>query len=161
MTLRFKMVKVGIMICDRNRTCTGNKCFKSIIERDGAFAEYAEDEPIEVVGWMACGGCPGERLEYAPTDMKKFGAEVIHLASCYLAGFPICPYIEDQKNYIEKVVGLPVKVGTHPMPRNYLDAHERIGDWKRDDAAKWLGEITGSLEDADKYDSTNPNFLRK
>ena len=155
------MVKVGIMICDRNRTCTGNKCFKSITERDGAFAEYAEDEPIQVVGWMACGGCPGERLESAPADMKKYGAEVIHLASCYLAGFPICPYIEDQKNYIEKVVGLPVKVGTHPMPRNYMNSHEEIGDWKRDGAARWLREITRNEKDANKYDSTNPNFLKK
>ena len=92
------MVKVGIMICDRNKTCTGNKCFKSIVERDGAFSTYDEQEPIEVVGWMACGGCPGERLESAPADMKKYGAEVIYLASCYLAGYPICPYIDDQKN---------------------------------------------------------------
>jgi len=44
------LVKIGIMICDRNRTCTGYKC-KSIIERDGAFAKYPKDEPIEVVGW--------------------------------------------------------------------------------------------------------------
>ena len=36
------------MICDRNRTCTGNKCFKSIIERDGVFSKY-KDEPVEVV----------------------------------------------------------------------------------------------------------------
>ena len=36
------MVKVGVMICDRNRTCTGNRCFKSIIERDGAFAKYSK-----------------------------------------------------------------------------------------------------------------------
>lgn len=57
------------MICDRNRTCTGNKCFRSIIERDGAFKKIAKDEPIEVVGWIACGGCPGERLEYAPADI--------------------------------------------------------------------------------------------
>jgi predicted metal-binding protein len=155
-----RMVKIGIMMCDRNRTCTGNKCFKSIIERDGAFAKYPRDEPIEVVGWIACGGCPGERLEYAPADMKRFGAEVIYLASCYLAGYPICPYIEDHKNYIEKVVGLPVTVGTHPMPRNYLNAHSNTGDWKRDDAYKWLGEITGNAEDADKYDSTNPDFLK-
>ena len=61
------------MICDRNRTCTGNKCFRSIIERDGVFKKY-KDEPVEVVGWMACGGCPGERLEDAPADMKKEGA---------------------------------------------------------------------------------------
>jgi predicted metal-binding protein len=155
------LVKIGVMICDRNRTCTGNKCFKSIIERDGAFAEYPKDEPIEVVGWMACGGCPGERLEYAPADMKKYGAEEIYLASCYLAGYPICPYIEDHKKYIETVVGLPVKVGTHPMPSNYIKAHTKIGDWKRDDADKWLGPVMGDKADADKYDSTSPNFLKK
>jgi hypothetical protein len=38
------MVKVGIMICDRNRTCTGNKCFKSMIERDGADAWLKEEK---------------------------------------------------------------------------------------------------------------------
>jgi predicted metal-binding protein len=155
------MVKVGIMICDRNRTCTGNKCFKSIIERDGVFASYPKGEPIEVVGWMACGGCPGERLESAPTDMKRFGAQAILLASCYLAGYPICPYIDDHKHYIETVVGLPVMVGTHPMPSNYVKAHAAIGDWKRDSADSHLGDLTADKSASDKYDSTNPSFLKK
>ncbi len=155
------MVKIGVIICDRNRTCTGNKCFKAINERDGAFATYPKDEPIEVVGWMACGGCPGERLESAPADMKKFGAEVIHLASCYLAGYPICPYIENHKDYIENVVGLSVRVGTHPMPANYIKSHTALGDWKRDGADEWLKDITGNAADAAKYDSTNPNFLKQ
>ena len=155
------MVKIGIIICDRNRTCTGNKCFKSVNERDGAFEKLPGNEPIEVVGWSTCGGCPGERLETAPSDMKKYGAEVIYLASCHLAGYPASPYIEDHKNYIEKITGLPVKIGTHPMPRNYLNGHEKIGDWIRDKADKWLTEVTGNQDDADKYDSTYPNFLRK
>jgi len=149
------------MICDRNRTCTGNKCFKSIIERDGTFENYPKDEPIEVVGFIACGGCPGERLESAPADMKKYGAEAIYLASCYLAGYPICPYIEEHKKYIEAVVGLPVRVGTHPMPANYVKFHGEIGDWERDRAERWLVGISGNKADADKYDSTNPNFLKK
>jgi hypothetical protein len=109
---------------------------------------------------MACGGCPGERLEFAPTDMKKFGAEVIYLASCYLAGYPVCPYIRDHKTYIENVVGLPVVVGTHPMPQNYIDAHEKAGDWDRDDAREFLKNVTGDPEAARKYDSTNPDFLK-
>jgi len=155
------MVKIGVMICDRNRKCTGNKCFKSILERDGVFSEYPADEPIEVVGWMACGGCPGERLEFAPADMKKYGAEVIFLASCYLAGYPVCPYIRDHKTYIENVVGLPVVVGTHPMPQNYIDAHEKAGDWDRDDAREFLKNVMGDPEKARKYDSTNPNFLKE
>ena len=155
------MVKIGIMICDRNRKCTGNKCFKSILERDGVFSEYPPDEPIEVVGWIACGGCPGERLEFAPADMKKYGAEVIYLASCYLAGYPVCPYIRDHKTYIENVVGLKVVVGTHPMPQNYIDAHGKAGDWDRDDAHEFLKNVMGDPEKARKYDSTDPNFLKE
>jgi len=54
-----------------------------------------------------------------------------------------------------------VIVGTHPMPANYIKAHTKAGDWKRDGAEKWLKEITGDQAKADKYDSTNPNFLKK
>ena len=150
------MVKVGIMICDRNRTCTGNKCFRSILERDGAFKKIAADEPIEVVGWMACGGCPGERLEYAPADMKKYGAEVVYLASCYLAGYPPCPYIDDHKKYIENYVELPVVVGTHPMPQNYIDCHSDAGDWIGYE--EYLENVTGDPKGAHKYDSTRPDY---
>ena len=149
------------MICDRNRTCTGNKCFMSISERDGAFAQYPKDEHIEVVGLIVCGGCPGERLEFSPADMKKYGAEVIHLATCFLAGYPACPYIGDFIQYIEKVVGLPVVIGTHPMPQNYIDAHEKAEDWERDDVRKYLKGLVEDREASQKYDSTRPDFLRK
>jgi predicted metal-binding protein len=154
------MVKIGIMICDRNRKCTGNKCFKSISERDGMFKEVSKDEPIEVVGWMACGGCPGERLEFSPADMKKYGAEAVYLATCYLAGYPACPYINDHKNYIENVVGLPVIIGTHPMPQNYIDMHEEIGDWERDNVLEYLKKLTSDKKASLKYDSTRPDFLK-
>ena len=107
---------------------------------------------------MACGGCPGERLEYAPADMKKYGAEVIYLATCYLAGYPPCPYIKDHKAYIENYVGLPVVVGTHPMPQNYVDTHAKIGDWKGLD--EYLKEVTNDPEGAHKYDSTRADYLK-
>jgi len=155
------MVKIGIMICDRNRKCTGNKCFRAINELDGLFSAYSETENIELVGWMTCGGCPGERLEFAPADMKKYGAEIIYLASCYLAGYPICPYIEDHKNFIENVVGLPVVVGTHPMPQNYIDAHQIIGDWKRDNAEEYIEPIASDPLASQKYDSTRPDYLKE
>jgi predicted metal-binding protein len=156
-----RMVKIGIMICDRNRKCTGNKCFKSINERDGMFAEIPEDDPIEVVGWITCGGCPGERLEFSPADMKKYGAEAIYLATCYLAGYPACPYIDDHKKYIEEVVGLPVIIGTHPMPQNYIDMHNVIGDWERDQVSELVNKLATDEEASLKYDSTQPGFLKK
>ena len=155
------MVKIGIMICDRNRKCTGNKCFRAINERDGTFKKIPGDEPIEVVGWITCGGCPGERLEFSPADMKKYGAEVIYLASCYLAGYPPCPYLEDHKRYIEEYVGLPVVVGTHPMPQNYIDAHEAAGDWARCNVREFLEPLVNDPEASVAYDSTRPGFLRK
>ena len=154
------MVKIGIMICDRNRKCTGNKCFKSILERDGMFGDISQNEPIEIVGWMACGGCPSERLEFAPADMKKYGAEAIYLATCYLAGYPACPYINDHKNYIEKVVGLPVIIGTHPMPQNYIDVHQAIGDWERDNVLEYVKKLVQNKQASHKYDSTRPDFLK-
>ena len=43
-------------------------------------------------------------------------------------------------------------------------ARARDEHWYRipvSSADKWLKDITGSQEDADKYDSTNPNFLKK
>jgi predicted metal-binding protein len=33
------------------------------------------------VGYTTCGGCPGGNIEYAPAEMKKNGAQVIHLAT--------------------------------------------------------------------------------
>jgi predicted metal-binding protein len=155
------MVKVGIIICDRNRTCTGGKCFMSIKERSGAFARYPKDESIEVVGWITCGGCPGERLEFAPAEMKKYGAEVIHLASGFLAGYPPCPYIRDFVQYIEHYLGLPVVVGTHPMPQNYIDAHEAAGDWDRCNVGEFLELLVNDREASIAYDSTRPGFLGK
>jgi hypothetical protein len=47
------------------------------------------------------------------------------------------------------------------MPSNYIKTHSKEGNWKRDSVDKWLKDITGNQEDADKYDSTNPNFLKK
>ena len=155
------MVKVGIIICDRNRTCTGGKCFMSIKDRSGAFARYPEDEPIEVVGWITCGGCPGERLEFAPAEMKKYGAEVIHLASGFLAGYPPCPYIRDFIQNTEHYVGLPVVVGTHPMPQNYIDAHEAAGDWDRCGVLEFLEPLVNDRDASIAYDSTRPDFLKK
>ena len=47
------------------------------------------------------------------------------------------------------------------MPRNYLNGHGKTGDWRRDKVEKWLGEVAANQDDADKYDSTNPSYLKK
>ena len=129
-------------------------------ERVGVFRKYPKDEPLDVVGYITCGGCPGERLERAPAELKKFGAEEIILASCFFAGYPPCPYIESFIQYIESYIGLAVVVGSHPMPTNYIKAHEKAGDWNKGNLRKYLQTIVDDEPSSNRYDSTNPNFLK-
>jgi predicted metal-binding protein len=119
-------MKVGIIICDRYSDCAGGKCFRAAREREGSFSRYSEDEPLEVVGFTTCGGCPGGNVEYTPEEMLKNGVEAIHLATGLVVGFPPCPWTEYFKDYVESRFGIPVVVGTHPIPEHYLQAHNEL-----------------------------------
>ena len=124
------MKKIGIIICGRYQGCGGGKCFRALRERAGAFAAYPKDEAVEVVGFANCGGCPGGNVEYVPAEMKKNGAEVIHLATGLVVGYPPCPNIRKFKEFIETAYGLPVVIGTHPIPLKYLENHLNLSFWK-------------------------------
>ena len=62
--------------------------------------------------------------------MVKNGAEVIHLATGMVVGYPPCPYIDKFKAFLEKRYAVEVVVGTHPIPKNYLDMHTHLGTWE-------------------------------
>jgi len=94
-------MKIGIIICDRYKNCTGGKCFRAMQNREGAFEIYSKKEPLEIVGYTSCGGCPGGNIEYAPEGMIKNGAEAIHLATGFVVGYPPCPSISHFKKFIE------------------------------------------------------------
>jgi predicted metal-binding protein len=83
-------------------------------------------DPLEVVGFVGCGGCPGGNIEYAPESMAKNGAEAIHLATGFVVGFPPCPWIDYFIKTIETKFGIPVVVGTHPIPEHYLQVHQEL-----------------------------------
>lgn len=125
------MKKIGIIICGRYQDCSGGKCFRAIRERVGGFSRYPKDESIEVVGYSYCGGCPGGNIEYVPEEMKNNGAEVIHLATGLVVGYPPCPRIRHFKEFIESYYRLPVVIGTHPIPLKYYDAHNKLSFWKK------------------------------
>ena len=124
-------IKIGIIICDRYRNCAGGKCFRALKNREGAFDIY-KGKKVEVVGYTTCGGCPGGNIEYAPEEMKKNGATVIHFATGMLVGYPPCPYISYFKKYIEEKFGLKVIVGTHPIPQKYYLMHKKLGTWENE-----------------------------
>lgn len=144
-------VKIGIIICDRYRRCAGGKCLRAIKNKDGAFSIYTDKE-VELVGFTTCDGCPGGNIEYAGEEMVKNGAEVIHLATGLVVGYPPCPYIDTFKNFLEKRNNVKVVIGTHPIPEKYLIMHETLGTW---DSSSWKTFIAPAMSDKEtrlKYD---------
>jgi len=130
------MKKIGIIICGRYQACGGGKCFRALRERVGAFAAYPEGEIVEVVGFANCGGCPGGNIEYVPAEMKKNGAQAIHLATCFVVGYPPCQNICKFKEFIETAFELPVVIGTHPIPLKYFEMHQKLPFWKQNKMAE-------------------------
>jgi predicted metal-binding protein len=137
------MKRIGIIICARYRDCGGGKCFRALRERQGAFALYPKGEAVEIVGYSTCGGCPGGNVEHVPEEMKRNGVDAIHLATGLVVGYPPCPNIRRFRQFIETTFGVPVVVGTHPIPKKYLDAHSRLPFWKEQNMA----ELAASLMD--------------
>jgi len=121
-------IKIGIIICDRYNTCAGGKCFRSLQNREGAFAMY-KDREVEVAAFTTCGGCPGGNIEYAPEEMKKNGVTHVHFATGFLVGYPPCPYMEHFERFIRDKYGITVVFGTHPIPQKYYLTHQQLNTW--------------------------------
>ncbi len=136
-------IKIGIVICDRYRTCAGGKCLRAMRERAGAFSLYGNEE-IELVGYTTCNGCPGGNVEYLGDEMVKNGVEVIHLATGLVVGYPPCPHIETFTSFLENRYGVKVVVGTHPIPEKYRLTHSRLGTW---DAPHWQPVLAAAMAD--------------
>jgi len=151
-------MKIGIIICGRYKSCDGGKCFRAVRNREGAFKQYSKDEPLEVVAYTSCGDCPGGNIENSINGMKKYGAEAIHFATGVLAGYPPCKYLPTHIKFTEEQTKLPVVVGTHPMPTNYIEMHQKVGDWTP--YHKELMEKFNLInsEESKKYDSTLEDY---
>lgn len=141
------MKKIGIIICGRYQSCGGGKCFRSVRERLGGFARYPREEQIEVVGYSTCGGCPGGNIEYVPEEFLKNGCDVIHLATGLVVGYPPCPHISRFKDFIETRYGIPVVVGTHPIPLKYLEMHRRLPFWQEARMEELAGDLFSEPHD--------------
>lgn len=124
-------IKIGIVICDRYKSCAGGKCFRALQNKEGAFEMY-KDKDVELAAYTSCGGCPGGNIEYAPEEMKKNGVTHIHFATGFLVGYPPCPYMEHFEKFITEKYGLKVVFGTHPIPEKYLKTHISLNTWNSD-----------------------------
>lgn len=138
-----EQIKIGIIICNRYRTCAGGKCLRALRNREGAFSIYQNQE-VELVGYTTCDGCPGGNVEYAPEEMIKNGAQVIHLATGLVVGYPPCPRLTYFRDFIETRYQVRVVVGTHPIPQKYLLVHRKLKTWE---SPQWQALIQPTLAD--------------
>jgi len=121
-------IRIGIIICDRYRGCAGGKCLRALNNREGAFSIY-EGKEVKLVGYTACGGCPGGNIEYAPEEV---------------VGYPPCPRVTHFRDFIREKYGLNVVIGTHPIPQNYYETHTALGTWN---SPRWTEIIQPTLAD--------------
>lgn len=105
------MKKVGIIRCQQTEDiCPGTTDFK--VAREGKLA-FEETGPVEIVGFVTCGGCPGKRAISRAKLMVERGAEAIVFASCVSKGNPIgypCPHYEKMRDAVINNLGPEIKI---------------------------------------------------
>jgi predicted metal-binding protein len=98
-------MKAGIIRCrETEDICPGTADFIAATKGSGAFGETG---PVEIIGFVSCGGCPGKRAVSRAREMVKRGAELIVLASCISRGNPIqfpCPHFAVMRLAIKKAI---------------------------------------------------------
>ncbi|HHU36826.1 MAG TPA: CGGC domain-containing protein [Treponema sp.] len=104
-------MKVGIIRCQQTEDmCPGTTDFA--VAANGTMA-FKETGPVEIVGFVSCGGCPGKRAIARAKMMVARGAEAIVFASCISKGNPIgypCPHYENMRDATAKAVGPEIKI---------------------------------------------------
>jgi len=105
------MKKVGIIRCQQTEDmCPGTTDFK--VASQGKLG-FEHTGPVEITGFISCGGCPGKRAIGRARLMVERGVEAIAFASCISQGNPIgypCPHYEKMKNAIIKKVGPEIEI---------------------------------------------------
>ena len=77
-------------------------------------------------------------------EMVKKSAEIIHLATDLVVGYPPCTYIDTFVKFLKERNNVQIIVGTHPIPQKYLDIHTRLGTW---DEPAWEALLEPTMAD--------------
>ena len=105
------MLKVGIIRCQQTEDmCPGTTDF--IVTKEGKCA-FEQTGPVEISGFISCGGCPGKKAVTRAAMMVQRGAQVIAFASCIKNGNPIgfpCPHAEKMIAAVSKKLGAEIKI---------------------------------------------------
>jgi predicted metal-binding protein len=103
--------KIGIIRCQQTEDmCPGTADFKTAAEGKLAFAQVG---PVEIIGFVSCGGCPGKRAISRAKLMIERGAEAIVFSSCISRGNPIgmaCPHYEKMREAVKKAIPSNIEI---------------------------------------------------
>jgi len=98
--------KAGIIRCQQTEDlCPGTTDFK--VASKGKLA-FEDTGPVEIAGFVSCGGCPGKKAVSRAKIMVERGIEIIVFASCISKGNPIgfsCPHFETMKKAVKNAIG--------------------------------------------------------
>lgn len=118
-------MKVGIIRCEvESATCPATHCLHAIHHKTGEFTRY---DTVELVGIYTCGGCARNRADKIVDrglDLKKHGAEAIHLGVCMIH---FCPFRDIFEGALREKTELPIVRGTHshvPPPETPMGAYQ-------------------------------------
>jgi predicted metal-binding protein len=105
------MKKVGIIRCLQTEDmCPGTTDFK--VASQGKLA-FEKTGPVEIIGFVNCGGCPGKKAVNRAKLMVERGADIIAFASCISKGNPIgypCPHFENIKKAVVNKISNNIEI---------------------------------------------------
>ena len=105
-------MKLGIIRCMQTEDyCPGTADFRLLAAHEGAFQNISE--PIELVGFTNCGGCPGKRAPLRTRLLVERGADAVAFASCIGKGTPIgypCPFFRKMLELVKQELPEGAKV---------------------------------------------------
>ncbi len=105
------MKKVGIIRCQQTEDmCAGGMDFK--VAAKGTLA-FEKTGPVQIIGFVSCGGCPGKKAVTRAYSMVEDGADIIVLASCISRGTPIgfkCPFFKKMKDSIAENIDSKIEI---------------------------------------------------
>lgn len=112
------MARIGILTCS-NATqtlgCSSVSCLADFRKRQGTFASYSQDEPLDLVGIINCPGCPTlvgpAKLLQSIRALTEFRVDAIHFTNCIKS---LCPFKKKyEKAITEAFPHIKVAMGTH------------------------------------------------
>lgn len=112
------MARIGIITClncTQDANCAAVVCLADLRKRRGFFERYPKDEPLDLVGFISCAGCPTlaapEKILRRVKAIAEFKINALHLSYCMTA---VCPFVHKYMEVIkENFPNLEIVLGTH------------------------------------------------